>query len=234
MDNIHRPHSPASIVKHPVFVTVNIRRQASLAVEFADDKVGHGSSIVAVGRDRTLGQAVQFIDIEDVEPVEVLLEEVIHGQEEAENGEEFEPDAFAGGWFTLGLGGWWRCHGKERRRSTRRGVLLTEETNKRQVKATHLYSLEGFDSKMMVTRLLKLSTSLSGSHQAQQRIRALPLRKGASIGYPPGVVDSYHPEVGFPGNAKPCQRIAHPARSAAQRSQPGRGTVKDGFGHWEF
>lgn len=53
------------------------------AVQLVDDVAHYGAGVVAVGGDAALGQIVQVAGVEDVEGLEVLLEEVDDGAEEA-------------------------------------------------------------------------------------------------------------------------------------------------------
>lgn len=90
MDNVHGPHGTARIVKHPVLLDVDVRRQ--LGAQLVDNVLDGGARVVAVAVDAALGQVLQVVQLKDVKFVEVLLGDVDdrgeQRRQEAEDGQE--------------------------------------------------------------------------------------------------------------------------------------------------
>lgn len=73
MDDVHGAHGTAGVVEDPVLLEVDVCGRP--LAELGDD-VGHDvARVVAVGGDCALGHVAQVVNVEDVEPVEVLLDQ---------------------------------------------------------------------------------------------------------------------------------------------------------------
>jgi hypothetical protein len=110
VDNVHGAHGAAGVVEHPLLVKVEVVR-ADLLLQFAHDVADHGTRVVSMRRNCALRQVVQMGRLEDVEPVEVLVEVVEERRERSEqqrkDGQRGSAAATAFGGRLLG-GGHWR------------------------------------------------------------------------------------------------------------------------------
>lgn len=80
MQDIHGSHGPAGIVKHPVLLQVDISRH--LLVELVHNVLDDAPRVVAMLGDAPLRKVVQVVRIEDVEPLQVLVEHVHHRRQQ--------------------------------------------------------------------------------------------------------------------------------------------------------
>lgn len=80
MDNVHGPHGTAGIVKHPLLVEVDVRRQ--LLVQLIRNVLDHGARVVPVLGQRALGHVVEMLQVQHVKLVEVLLQHVENRRQE--------------------------------------------------------------------------------------------------------------------------------------------------------
>lgn len=76
MDNIHGAHCTTSIVEDPFLVQVNVSAGILLA-QFRHDEVDHGTRIIAVSTDGTETQIMKMCRIENVEPLQMRIQEVV-------------------------------------------------------------------------------------------------------------------------------------------------------------
>lgn len=86
MDDVHAAHGAASIVEHPLLLDVPLRVDVGrvVLVQLGDDVLDDLGGVVAVGRDAALREAVQLVEPEDVELLEVLLDQVHNRRQQAE------------------------------------------------------------------------------------------------------------------------------------------------------
>lgn len=84
MNDVHGAHCTTGIVENPLFVEVQVLAGQFL-VQFLDDVVDHGTGIVSMGGNGTLGQVMQMRRLEDVEPFEVFIEINEQGSEERQD-----------------------------------------------------------------------------------------------------------------------------------------------------
>ena len=84
MNDIHGSHGSSSVVENPFLLQVHIST-GDLLIQLGDNEVDHGTSIVAMGSDGTLGQVVELGGCEDVEGLQVRVQEEIDGREDGED-----------------------------------------------------------------------------------------------------------------------------------------------------
>lgn len=83
VDDIHRTHSTAGVVEHPLLMLVQVGG-SDLFLELGDDVVDDGAGVITVGLDGALGDIVQMLMVEDVELVQARVEEAVDGGEEGQ------------------------------------------------------------------------------------------------------------------------------------------------------
>lgn len=59
MDDVHGPHGAARIVKHPLLLDVDVRRQ--LGAQLVDNVLDGAARVAAVAVDAALGQVLQVV-----------------------------------------------------------------------------------------------------------------------------------------------------------------------------
>lgn len=84
MDNVHGTHSASSIVEHPFLLQIEILPLKFL-IQLPHDIVHHGARVVAMRGNGPPRQVMQVLRVEDVEPVEVLVQVVENRGKEAQH-----------------------------------------------------------------------------------------------------------------------------------------------------
>jgi len=93
MNNIHRAHRAPRIIKNPLLIQINVTPRELLA-QLARDKRHDARCVVPMGGDGAEREIVQIGRVEDVEPVEVGVEELV---DECQDGEDDHCDCCLSG-----------------------------------------------------------------------------------------------------------------------------------------
>lgn len=93
MNNIHRAHRAPRIIKNPLLIQINVPPR-KLLTQLARDERHDASCVIAMSRDGAEREIVQIGRVEDVEPVEVRVEELV---DECQHSDDYQGDGgFAG------------------------------------------------------------------------------------------------------------------------------------------
>lgn len=93
MNDIHRPHRPSGIIKHPLLGGTQIRTDLLILFQQRDDIRHNARGVVSMVRNRGLGNRMQLSRGEDVKIVQMSVEVEVEGWEEGYQEEEPAGDA---------------------------------------------------------------------------------------------------------------------------------------------
>ena len=88
VDHVHGAHGTAGVVENPLLLGAQVVG-TDLLLQLGNDEVDNGASIFAMSADRTLGEIVEVIRVEDVELLQARVEESVdRGEQGEEDGQE--------------------------------------------------------------------------------------------------------------------------------------------------
>lgn len=93
MDNVHGAHGAPGIVEHPLLVQVDKVGDRRVAVQLVHDVFDDRARVVAVRRNAALRKIVKVVRVENIEGLELPLEVVHNGREDAHQQGEERQDA---------------------------------------------------------------------------------------------------------------------------------------------